>query len=76
MLSGLRRSPAIGSGAPGGVRQAAVAALTAFGLRLVRNIALGQLAELAKQWWSEHPTHSERQALPTHVAGAARSLDH
>jgi len=76
MLAGLRRSPALERGAAGGVRQAAVAALTAFGLRLVRNVALGQLAELAKQWLREHQTRSERQAHPAHVAGPARPLDH
>jgi hypothetical protein len=79
MLVGLRRSPAAAIGASGGIRHAAVAALTAFGLRLVRNVALGQLAEIAKQWWSEQQAHSERQAPPARgsgVAGRASSPEH
>jgi hypothetical protein len=78
MLAGLRRSPAMASIASGGVRQAAGAALTAFGLRLVRNVALGQLAEIARQWWTEQQAHSERQAPPapgSGVAGRAPSLE-
>lgn len=76
MMAGLRRSPSAAIGASGGVRHAAVAALTAFGLRLVRNIALGQLAEIARQWWSEQQAHNERQALPARRSGRTPSLEH
>jgi hypothetical protein len=31
-----------------------VAALGAFGLRVLRDVALGQLGLVAKQWWTDH----------------------
>ncbi len=32
---------------------AALAALAAFGLRMVRELAVGQLSQVARQWWTE-----------------------
>lgn len=52
MAAALRRS---GSARPaesgGSVRSAAFTAVTAFGLHLVREVALGQLGLLARRWW-------------------------
>ncbi len=35
------------------LRGAALGALAAFGLRMARELAIGQLGHAAKQWWSE-----------------------
>jgi hypothetical protein len=44
------------SEAPGArsLRSAAFTALAAIGLRLVREVALGKLSQVARQWWFEH----------------------
>jgi len=59
--AGLRRTGSAGSRAPGRhpVRSAAFAALTAFGLRAVRELALARLGEIARQWWAEHGGDAE-----------------
>jgi hypothetical protein len=36
------------------LRGAAFTALAAFGLRMVREIALAQLGQVARAWWAEH----------------------
>ena len=36
------------------LRSAAFAALSAFGLRALREVALAKLGEVAKQWWADH----------------------
>jgi hypothetical protein len=60
-LAGLRRtsSTAIGEPAERSLHSTAIAALTAIGLRALRNIALAQLGQIAKQWWAEHGEHGE-----------------
>jgi hypothetical protein len=39
-------------------RDAALSALGALGLRLIRDIALVKLSQVARQWWVEHEQHS------------------
>ena len=60
VAAGLRRTGSIGPiGAAMGpepgrsLRSAAFSALAAFGLHIVREIALGQLGQVARQWWAE-----------------------
>lgn len=55
--AGLRRGGARAVRDPdrSGVSGAVLAALGAFGLRVVRDLAIGQLGVVAKQWWDEQP---------------------
>jgi hypothetical protein len=72
-LVGLRGTAASAASARRPVRSAATAALAAIGLRVVRNVALGQLGRIAKQWWTEQQAHSERLAPSAHGARTAGS---
>jgi len=57
---GLRRTrpPALGEVAGTSFKDAAFAALTAVGLRILRGVALDQLGHAAKHWWTarDHDT--------------------
>lgn len=54
-IAGLGRTSPSGLAKPAQhpVRNAAFAALAAFGLRTMRNVILDQLAQVAKKWWTE-----------------------
>ena len=52
---------------PRSLTSAAVSALAAFGLRLVRDAALVQLSHTAQEWWARH---GERPAPEVHASHA------
>lgn len=70
VLAGLRRTSASATGTTAHpLASAAVAGLAALGLRLVRELALGQLTNIARHWWNE------REGISPHEAGASRMAD-
>jgi ElaB/YqjD/DUF883 family membrane-anchored ribosome-binding protein len=55
VAAGMRRGGSAPAGEGGGVvRSALWSALAAVGMRALREIAMGQLGKVAKQWWDEH----------------------
>ena len=56
VLAGRRRTHVDTSGGAAGrtLTGTALAGLAAVGLRLLREVAIGQLGDIAKQWWVEH----------------------
>jgi len=79
--AGLRRNGAAVAREPRShpLRSAAFAALSAFGLRAVREVALAKLGEVAKQWWSEHggePWHDVMQPRAAREPFADPVADH
>jgi len=63
------RSSASGGAVPHSLTGTALAALTALGLRMVREVALGQLGHVAKQWLVEHGGVPSFDARTPQVAG-------
>ena len=64
MLAGRRRTPTItpASAAQRTLVGTALAGVAAVGLRLLREVAIGQLADVARQWWIEHGGSAEERA--------------
>jgi ElaB/YqjD/DUF883 family membrane-anchored ribosome-binding protein len=54
VAAGMRRSGSAAGEGGGVVRSALWSALAAVGMRALREIAMGQLGKVAKQWWDEH----------------------
>ncbi|HET7500416.1 MAG TPA: hypothetical protein VFK02_05410 [Kofleriaceae bacterium] len=76
----LRRSE-VEPAAPGAsrsLRSALVTALGAITLHVVRELALGQIGVLARQWWGEHPagTPGAPDAGDARLAGVEPFLEH
>jgi hypothetical protein len=74
VIAGLQHTRPTAPGKPeepagSSLKHAAIAALAAFGLRLVRNVALDQLGQVAKQWWTA------REAKATPAVGDPRVAD-
>jgi hypothetical protein len=60
---------------------AALGALAALGLRMARELAIGQLGSVAKQWWDQggsggHPAPTARAAASAHAADLEPFLEH
>lgn len=70
VAAGLGRNRSVASGEPGAnpLRGAIWSALAAFGLRALRELAIGQLGSAARQWWtepgSERPGELARPSVP------------
>lgn len=60
---GRSRPVAAAAAEPSGhpLRSAALTALAGFGLRMVREVALTQLGNAAREWWSQHEPRAERE---------------
>jgi hypothetical protein len=78
VAAGLRRggSAPSGSSAGGVVRGAVVSAIAAFGLRALRELALGQLGRIAKQWWEEQNGPALATEEPPRPARGAPFVEH
>lgn len=60
----------------GSVKNAAFAALTALGLRILRNVALDELGQFAKQWWTGRRDRSRSQVAASSAAEVEPFLEH
>jgi len=70
VAAGLRRRGSVPSDAGGGMTRGAVgSALVAIGLRALRELALGQLGRLAKQWWEEQDGAALAAGEPSRQTG-------
>lgn len=58
------------------VRSAAFAAFAAFGLHIVREVAVGQLGHVIRQWWTEASGGSAAQADGGRASDAEPFLEH
>jgi hypothetical protein len=71
--AGLRRTGSTRAAMPvssgRSLRSAAATALAAFGLHIVREIALGQLGQVARRWWAEAGSGSAAEAGAPRAAG-------
>ena len=67
MIAGRLRTTVADQPPPRSLTGAAVSALAAFGLRLVRDAALVQLSHTAQEWWARH---GERPAPEVHASHA------
>jgi hypothetical protein len=76
-LAGLRRTSTAATGAYAHpLASTAIAGLAALGLRLLREVALSQLGNLAKQWWVEREGVSAREERGSHMADIEPFLEH
>jgi len=76
-LLGMRRSGgAMPPGSGHSVRGGAFTALAALGLHLVREVALGQLAQVARQWWSDASGGSASEVADPRTADLEPFLEH
>lgn len=57
------------------LRSAAFTALAAIGLRLVREVALGKLSQVARQWWLDHEHAASTASGASAEDGASRLRD-
>lgn len=62
VAAGLGHNRSVASGDPDAhpLRGALWSAFAAFGLRALRELAIGQLGVVAKQWWEQHGEHEDR----------------
>jgi ElaB/YqjD/DUF883 family membrane-anchored ribosome-binding protein len=75
-LGGSRRSASQSSGEHS-LTRAALATLAAFGLRIARELAIGQLGNVAKQWWNQRSDEvSPREARTSRSPDLAPFLEH
>ena len=72
------RRPSVAMPAESGrsLRGAAFTALAAFGLHIVREVALGQLGHVAKQWWAEASGDPAAEAQADRPAGIEPFLEY
>jgi hypothetical protein len=76
-ILGMRRSGATMPPASGhSLRGSAFTALAAFGLHVVREVALGQLGQVARQWWSEASGGSASEVAGPRAADLEPFLEH
>jgi hypothetical protein len=70
--AGLRRSRSAPDHEPTShpLRSAAFAAVSAFGLRAVREVALAKLGDIVKQWWTEHGGEPQEDVMSPHDTDA------
>ena len=79
ILAGLQRTPtntSVGATVTGGrtLSGTVLAGVAAVGLRLLREVAIGQLGHVARQWWIEHGGSSEESA--SHQPDVEPFLEH
>jgi hypothetical protein len=58
------------------LRGAAVSALAAFGLHIVRELALGQLGQVTRRWWAETGSGSTAEASGSRADDLEQFLEH
>jgi hypothetical protein len=74
VLAGLRHTSPVRFREPGGrsLKHAAITALAAIGLRMVRDLAFDQLGLFAKQWWTARDGKAARPGHAPRMADAGR----
>jgi hypothetical protein len=77
VLAALRRSPAaMPEGTERSLTGAVFTGLAALGLHLVRELAVAQFGQVAKQWWSERDTASPTEVGSSRMAEVEPFLEH